>query len=74
MAHTTDIRYADEMGLTAHQVRRMIRTLDIPFLASGRGETRTYLFARDDIEEAMIHAANVKKKKRQARKAAKNQA
>ncbi len=63
--HTyTDHKYAKEMLLTPDQVRRMLRTLDVPFVSSGSKETRVFVFDKDEMDSLMEKAANSKRETR----------
>ncbi|MBZ0266367.1 hypothetical protein K8I28_17050 [bacterium] len=69
MAHISDRKYAEEMGLDIEQVRKMIRRLDIPFLSSGKGDNMVYMFDSDDLNEKLTAMKKTKKdRKRGPRK------
>ncbi len=60
----TDHKYAKEMLLTPDQVRRMLRTLDVPFVSSGSKDTRVFVFDRDEMDLLMEKVATNKRETR----------
>jgi len=64
MAHISDRKYAETMGLDVGQVRKMIKRLDIPFFSSGKGESMVYMFDGDDFNEKLESTKKSKKDRR----------
>ncbi len=71
MAYVSDRKFADDMGLTLEQVRKLIKRVDIAFFASGKGVEMVYMFDPEVLNLALIEQAKTKKdRKRGPRKTA----
>lgn len=67
--HTSDRKYAEDMGLTVEQVRKMVKRLDISFFSSGKGDTMVYMFDADELNAKLAESKKSKKdRKRGPRK------
>jgi len=64
MAHISDRKYAETMGLDVAQVRKMIKRLDIAFFSSGKGESMVYMFDGDELNEKLAEMKKSKKDRR----------
>ena len=61
MAHISDRKYAETMGLTVEQVRKMVKRLDISFFSSGKGESMVYMFDEDELNNKLMYNKKTKK-------------
>ncbi len=64
MAYVSDRKFADDMGLTLEQVRKLIKRVDIAFFASGKGADMVYMFDPEVLNAALIEHAKTKKDRR----------
>lgn len=64
MAHISDRKYAEEMGLDVEQVRKMIKRLDIAFFSSGKGDSMVYMFDPQELNEKLTDQKKSKKDRR----------
>lgn len=64
MAHISDRKYAMDMGLDVNQVRKIIKSLDLAFFSSGKGESMVYMFDTDELEEKLTDMRKSKKDRR----------
>ncbi len=64
MAHISDRKYAEAMGLDVGQVRKMIKRLDIAFFSSGKGEGMVYMFDEDDFNDKLMDQKKSKRHRR----------
>lgn len=67
MANISDRKYAEDMGLTLEQVRKMIRRLDIPFFSTGKGDTLVYMFDPEQLDKALSEQKSRKRQRRRRR-------
>lgn len=65
MANVSDRKFAEEQDLTLEQTRKLIRSLDIPFFSTGKGDTLVYMFDPEHVEKAILEK---KRKRRQRRR------
>ncbi len=61
MQHVSDRKYAQDMGLSVEQVRKMIKRLDIEFFSSGKGDSMVYMFDPNDMNDALASQKTAKK-------------
>lgn len=64
MAHISDRKYANTMGLDVAQVRKMIKRLDIAFFSSGKGDSMVYMFDPTELNDKLIDMKKSKKDRR----------
>ena len=64
MAHVSDRKYAEDMGLDLQQVRKMIKRLDIAYFSSGKGESMVYMFDPEELNNKLIEMKKAKKDRR----------
>ena len=53
MAYVSDRKFAEEQGLTLEQTRKLIRSLDIPFFSTGKGDHLVYMFDPEQLDKAV---------------------
>jgi len=53
MAYVSDRKFAEEQCLNLEQTRKLIRSLDIPFVSSGKGEKLVYMFDPEQLDRAV---------------------
>ncbi len=71
MHHVSDRKYAEDMGLSVEQVRKMVKRLDIAFFSSGKGESMVYMFDPDEMNGALTDQKTSKKDRKRGPRAKK---
>ena len=53
MAYISDRKFAELQALTVEQTRKLVRSLDIPFFSTGKGDHLVYMFDPEQLQKAV---------------------
>lgn len=64
MAYVSDRKFAQDQSLNVEQVRKLVRSLDIPFFSTGKGDHLVYMFDPEQLDRAVQEQKNKRRDRR----------